>query len=365
LNIKYQSIMQLQIKTLSNEKFTIECELSDTVGTIKEKIAAKNLKDKYEADAVKLIFSGKILEDSKTLESYSINQESFLVVVKQTPPKNQSASSGGSTNTQSNTATSASSSTRSTNVAPPAPGAAPQQQQQQQQPRTTPATGTTPTASQDSFLSAEAREKALNELTDMGFERTQAEQALRASFYHVERAAEYLITGNIPSLGEAPASSQGGESGQTPSGSESSTGGRRSGGADDLSELSQNPQFQALRQLIQQNPDQLQTLMQTLQATQPDLYQLIEQRPQEFLELLNQAEEGDDDDDPLQGGAEGVGAGGQGPPGTVTITLSPQDQLAINRLQDMGFERNRVIEAFLACDRNEELAANYLLSSFD
>ncbi len=28
----------------------------------------------------------------------------------------------------------------------------------------------------------------------MGFDRTQAEQALRASFYHVERAAEYLIT---------------------------------------------------------------------------------------------------------------------------------------------------------------------------
>ncbi|CAF1479219.1 unnamed protein product, partial [Rotaria sordida] len=173
--------------------------------------------------------------------------------------------------------------------------------------------------------------------------------------------------GNIPILNEGPASSQGGESGQTPTGSESSAGGRRPGGADDLSELSQNPQFQALRNLIQQNPDQLQTLMQTLQATQPDLYRLIEQRPQEFLELLNQADEldeGGDDDDPLQGGAAG-GAGGQGPPGTVTITLSPQDQQAINRLQDMGFERNRVIEAFLACDRNEELAANYLLSSFD
>ena len=43
---------------------------------------------------------------------------------------------------------------------------------------------------------------------------------------------------------------------------------------DDLVELSQSTQFQALRQLIQQNPDQLQTLMQTLQATQPELFQV-------------------------------------------------------------------------------------------
>jgi len=359
--------MQLQIKTLSNEKFTIECELGDTVRIIKEKIAAKDLKEKYEADAVKLIFSGKILEDSKTLGSYSITPDSFLVVVKQGPSK-APAASAAPTNTQTNTGTSVSSSTQQSSAAQPTPSAASQQPPAQQQPpQPASATGNAPAASQDSFLSPEAREKALTELTDMGFERTQAELALRASFYHVERAAEYLITGTIPSLGEGPASSQGGESGQTPTGSESSAGGQRAGGAEDLRTLSQSPQFQALRQLIQTNPDQLQTLMQTLQATQPDLYQLIEQRPQEFLELLNQADEGDDggdDDDSLQGGAEG-GAGGQGPPGTVTITLSPQDQQAINRLQDMGFERNRVIEAFLACDRNEELAANYLLSSFD
>ncbi|UJR13903.1 hypothetical protein I4U23_000909 [Adineta vaga] len=352
--------MQLQIKTLSNEKFTIECELSDTVKTIKEKIAAKDLKDKYEADAVKLIFSGKILEDAKTLESYAITPESFLVVVKQAVPKPQAttASAAAPSNPSGATGTQA----RTPNVATPA--AAPPQQQPA---RPAPSSENAPAASQDAFLSAEVREKALRELTDMGFDRAQAELALRASFYHVERAAEYLITGNIPILNEGSTASQEGGSGQTPTGSESSTGGRR-GGDDDLSELSQNPQFQALRQLIQQNPEQLQTLMQTLQATQPELYQLIEQRPQEFLELLNQADEGDDggdDDDPLQGGVGAGGAGGHGPPGTVTITLSPQDQQAINRLQDMGFERNRVIEAFLACDRNEELAANYLLSSFD
>jgi UV excision repair protein RAD23 len=364
-------MIQLQVKTLSNEKFTIDCELTDSVRSIKEKIAATDFKDKYDVDAIKLIFSGKILEDAKTLDTYSIKEDSFIVVVRQNTGKNAPAS--GSAVNPPTAATGASAGSQPTRT-PPTIRPSPTPAAPVRQPASPTAVGL-PVPSQDSFLSAENRDKALSELTEMGFDRALAEQALRASFYHVERAAEYLLSGNIPTLHETPAQGGGGGGGQqqsqTPSGpgsQEGPTATRRTGGVDELADLSANPQFQALRQLIQQNPEQLQTLMQTLQATQPELFQMIEQRPQEFLELLNQVDEGDDgdDDDQLQGGPGGV-AGGPGAhgPGTVTITLSQQDQQAINRLQDMGFERNRVIEAFLACDRNEEMAANYLLNSFD
>ena len=62
----------------------------------------------------------------------------------------------------------------------------------------------------------------------------------------------------------------------------------------------------------------------------------------------------------------GVGGGGGGvPPGSVSISLTADEKAAVDRLCGMGFPKNRVLEAYLACDKNEELAANYLLNSMD
>jgi len=76
--------------------------------------------------------------------------------------------------------------------------------------------------------------------------------------------------------------------------------------------------------------------------------------------------------DPMAGvaGAGGAGAGGmptgagagagraRPPPGSIQVT--PEEMASIDRLVSFGFTKARAAEAFFACDKNEELAANFL-----
>ena len=52
--------------------------------------------------------------------------------------------------------------------------------------------------------------------------------------------------------------------------------------------------------------------------------------------------------------------GGEGGEGGMVVELSEEDVAKVERLQSLGFQRDACIEALLACDRNEELAANFL-----
>lgn len=383
--------MKLTFKDLKQNKFVIEAEPSELISDVKEKIS----KEKgWDASQQKLIYSGKILQDTNTVESYKIEEKGFIVCMLQ-KPKTAPAGTASSSNPPSTPVPAA--------APTPAPPAAPQQSAASSTPAvpTTPSPAGAVTSSQlgetptpqsindpSSLAMGPERVAIIANLESMGFERSQIDLALRAAFYNPDRAVEYLLNGIPENVQQAlrpvqaasapsaasPTSAGGGDGVDEPvnlfeAAAQAGQGGRgagarggaggglfgaptgagaaagaAAGGLGNLDFLRNNPQFQQLRQVVQQQPQMLEPILQQVGAGNPQLAQLIGQHPDQFLQLLS---EDGDNDAPL-------------PPGAQAISVTEEEREAIERLCRLGFPRDQAIQAYFACDKNEELAANFL-----
>lgn len=120
-----------------------------------------------------------------------------------------------------------------------------------------------------------------------------------------------------------------------------------------------------MAQMIQNmNPEQLQAMAGMMNLSPEQLTataQLISRMPQEdFQQYLNMAMQGGGGLPDFMGGAGGGGEGGA-PPGAQVVRLTEEEMAAVDRLADMGFDRTEAAQAYLACDKNEALAANLLM----
>lgn len=357
--------MQITLKTLQQQTIQIDIDPDLTVKALKEKIEAERGKDSFPVSGQKLIYAGKILQDDTPIKDYKIDEKNFVVVMvskaKSAPAVSPPPSEAPKIPVQDSSSSSAS--TVSPAPAPtPTPAAIPIPPEEARV--ESPPTVTEPEApaSSDPLLEAQGvdassalvtgaeYESMLTEIMSMGYERERVVAALRASFNNPHRAVEYLLTG-IPSspVQETNPPIQPPASGRTTSDAPAVA-----EGENPLEFLRTEPQFHNMRQVVQQNPSLLSAVLQQLGRENPPLLQQISQHQERFIQMLNEPE------GPEVGG-ELAAAGEEGAPVNY-IQVTPQEKEAIERLKAMGFPEALVIQAYFACEKNENLAANFLLN---
>lgn len=319
---------------------------------LKQKIEAEKGKD-YAAENQRLIYAGKILTDDNAISEYNIDEKKFIVVMV-TKPKQAAPAAAAVAAAAPIESGAASSAGDAANATPEAP--APTLAAESAPPPAAPAsaasaalaasvaaaTGALPTG-ESALLMGEEYQSMVRNIMDMGYEREQVEQALRASFNNPDRAVEYLLTGIPQMYDEQEAVGEGGVNAAELSGADSE---RPADPDDPLAFLRGQPQFQQMRQVIQHNPQLLNAVLQQIGQTNPALLQLISQNQESFVRMLNEpaAAAAAGGGTPAvsasagatagpQAAAGGGGAAGLAPGlGQGVIHVTPQDKEAIERV---------------------------------
>jgi UV excision repair protein Rad23 len=235
-------------------------------------------------------------------------------------------------------------------------------------------------------------EAVVGALCEMGFPRDQVLTVLTAAFGNADRAVQYLfdpsampatqtaapqpVAAPAPPPAAAPPAPTAAPAVQpAPGGATTAEGGpftadsilAAMGGAGaappltPVQRMANEPQLLQLITLARQNPSSLGSLLQELSTSAPHLLHMVQADQQTFQQLLTM------DTLPIPA-PSAAGAAAPPPPapsaassgGAVQIQLTRAEAEAIGRLQQLGFTRDQAAQAFLACEKNETLAANLL-----
>lgn len=165
--------------------------------------------------------------------------------------------------------------------------------------------------------------------------------------------ATFLEMMNEPIPASASAASSG-----TTARSASALGGNADANAMMMDELGAGNPAQMAQMIQSMSAEELQQMAQMMGISADqlrDTARMIGQMPPEQLsQFMMQAMAG--------GGMDGMMGGGAGA-GQHVLRLTEEEMAAVDRLTEMGFDRSEAAQAFLACDKNEALAANLLMDS--
>ncbi|KAJ0399573.1 hypothetical protein P43SY_009632 [Pythium insidiosum] len=418
--------MKLTVKTLQGVAFPLEAELTDTVAAVKAKIqelqsfpidqqklihAGKVLKDDSplsEYGVKENDFLVVMVTKPKTTRPAAAPAAPAPAPTPAPAPAAPAPAAAAAPSTSA-----ASSSSASTPAAATTPSSAPTS--------TATASSSTPAVAAGGIAVGDEVNASVQQLCDMGFPEDQVRAALRAAFNNADRAVEYLMNGipeqaaNAPAPAPSAAAPSAGAAGvssiealrqhpqidalrqlvqsnpsalpsilqqiggQNPellrlitqnqaefvrmlnepigtgsSGADTTAAGATDMGFGEAAGMGGFPSGQQIQQLLDSLSPEQQAQMAAQMGMTPEqlrgFSQMLSNMPPEAMEQMMAS----------MGGAMG-GAGGA--PGGHRIMLTEEEAAAVDRLCAMGFDRGEVVQAYLACDKNETLAANFLMDS--
>jgi len=385
--------MLLTLKNLQQQTFTMDIDPEITVKVLKERIEKEKGVDAYPVSSQKLIYAGKIMADDDSINKYNIDEKKFIVVMvtkgkPAAPAGASSAPTESAEKKETKEENKSDSSEIKEKIAEEKEGAS--QKESEAKASTddkseakegadmdTSTSNETPTSAggtSSSMVVGDDYNKMVQNIVDMGYEKSQVILALKASYNTPERAIEYLLNGIpetleyeeaslpvLPTSTVSPATLRPEQStGEASSVAANQSTGNESASSNPLDFLRNQESFGQMRELLRRNPDMLNAVLQQLGQSNPQLLQVISQNQEAFIRMINESDATPSGTVP----AGGTGGGSTNMPGTIQV--SQQDKEAIDRLKALGFPEHLVVQAYFACEKNENLAANFLLSqNFD
>lgn len=329
--------MKITIKTLKQEAFQIEVDPEkDTVRTLKEKFSRESKQD-YPVERQRLIYLGKIMEDDDPLSQYNLDDKKFVVVMNKKPAAAPAAAEPA--------AAPAATSSAKSESAPAASAAATEKPKEEEKPKED--KKPEPEPPQDDI------QIKIQRITEMGYSEEEARIALEICDNNPDRAVEYLLS-EIATSSMPPSAGGGGGGGSALGGSGGLAGSQESR----LAFLREHPTFLEMKRLLQEDPSLLPQLLQKIQSSNPDLMRIISENQVEFLALINEGADGAGPD----GRSGGVPRELETTAAAMVDSLTQSDMDAIDRLKALGYPEHLVIQAYIACERNEYQAAEFLVS---
>lgn len=329
--------MKITIKTLKQEAFQIEVDPEkDTVRTLKEKFSRESKQD-YPVERQRLIYLGKIMEDDDPLSQYNLDDKKFVVVMNKKPAAAPAAAEPAAAPAVTSSAKSES--------APAASAAATEKPKEEEKPKED--KKPEPEPPQDDI------QIKIQRITEMGYSEEEARIALEICDNNPDRAVEYLLS-EIATSSMPPSAGGGGGGGSALGGSGGLAGSQESR----LAFLREHPTFLEMKRLLQEDPSLLPQLLQKIQSSNPDLMRIISENQVEFLALINEGADGAGPD----GRSGGVPRELETTAAAMVDSLTQSDMDAIDRLKALGYPEHLVIQAYIACERNEYQAAEFLVS---